>query len=104
MTTPLQGTAGWVPTRFGLIPRLGAIVAILAAEALLLSYLLQGDPFESLVGSAAVVLDLQRWLFRFMIAYAASFALLVYLRGRGTLDAITATGMEAPIRISWLVV
>jgi exosortase E/protease (VPEID-CTERM system) len=38
-----------------------------------------------------------------MIVYAASFALLVYLRGRGTLDAITATGMEAPIRISWLV-
>jgi putative transposase len=38
MTTPLQGTVAWAPTRFGLIPRLGAIVAVLVAETLLLSY------------------------------------------------------------------
>ncbi len=104
MTTPLPGTVAWEPTRFGLIPRLGAIVAVLVAETLLLSYLRQGVPLESLVGFAAAVDNLQRWLFRFMIAYAASFALLVYLRGRGTLDAISATGLDAPIRISWLVV
>ncbi len=104
MTTPLPGTVAWAPTRFRLIPRLGAIIAVLVAETLLLSYLIQGVPFESLVGFAAVVDNLQRWLFRFMIAYAASFALLVYLRGRGTLDAISATGLGAPIRISWLVV
>src|ERR1017187_3134721 len=104
MTTPLPGTVAWAPTLFGLIPRLGAIVAVLVAETLLLSYLIQGVPLESLVGFAAVVHNLQHWLFRFMIAYAASFALLVYLRGRGTLDAISATGLDAPIRISWLVV
>jgi len=104
MTTPLPGTVAWAPTHFGLIPRLGGIVSVLVAETLLLSYLRQGVPLESLVGFAAVVDNLQHWLFRFMIAYAASFALLVYLRGPGTLDAISATGLEAPIRISWLVV
>ncbi len=104
MTTPSPETVAWAPTRFGLIPRLGAIIAVLVAEALLLAYLRQGVPLGSLVGFAAVVDNLQHWLFRFMIAYAASFALLVYLRGRGTLDAISETGLEAPIRISWLVV
>jgi exosortase E/protease (VPEID-CTERM system) len=87
-----------------LIPRLAAIIAVLVAETLLLAYLRQGVPLESLVGFSAVVDNLQHWLFRFMIAYAASFALLVYLQGRGTLDAISATSLEAPIRIPWLVV
>ena len=87
-----------------MIPRLGVIVAVLAIEALLLSYLIQAAPIDTLVGFAALVYNFQHWLFRFMIAYGASFALLVYLRGRGTLEAISAAGIDAPLRISWLVV
>ena len=90
-------------TRFGLIPRLGVTVAVLVAETLLLSYLIRGVSLESLLGIAALVNNLEHWLFRFVIAYAASFSALVYLRGRGTLEAISATAFDLPVRIPWLV-
>lgn len=90
--------------RFGLVPRAGVIAAVSIVETLLLSYLIQNAPALSPTGAAAVVHDIQHWLFRFVIAYTASFAILLYLRGRDYLAAFSATATHAPVRILWWLV
>lgn len=92
------------PERFGLLVRLGVIVGVLAVEVLLISSLIQSAPLESLVGAARVVHAIQHLVFRFLIAYVASLALLTYLRGSDTVAAISATARDAPIRVQWFVI
>jgi exosortase E/protease (VPEID-CTERM system) len=92
------------PWRFGLVPRAGVIAAVSIVETLLLSYLIQNAPALAPTGLAAVVHDIQHWLFRFVIAYAASFAMLVYLRGGEYLATLSATAANAPVRIRWWLV
>jgi hypothetical protein len=70
--------------RFGLLARLLLAAAILAIETLLISGLIQSPALDTLTGAAKLTHDIQHWVFRFAIAYAGSFAILLYLRGSGT--------------------
>jgi len=88
-------------SRLSLIPRLGIIAAVLVVETLLVSYLIQKTPIDWLTGPARIVREIQHWLFRFMIAYAVSLAMLVYLRGADMLAAVSAAGINAPVRGAW---
>jgi hypothetical protein len=80
------------------------IAVVLVVEILLVSYLIQGTPIDWVTGPARIVRDVQHWLFRFMIAYAVSLAMLVYIRGTDTLAAVSATGIDAPVRGGWWLV
>jgi exosortase E/protease (VPEID-CTERM system) len=90
-------------TQLGLVPRIGIIAAVLIVEILLFSYLIQ-ETAHSSTDLAGVVRRIQHWTFRCMIAYAVSFAMLVYLRGTETLAAVSATAANTPVRIRWGVV
>jgi exosortase E/protease (VPEID-CTERM system) len=87
-----------------LLARLIVVILLLAIETLLISSLIQSPALDALTGAAKVVHDLQHWVFRFAIAYAGSFAILLYLRGSGNIAAASAATMDAPVRIQWLLV
>jgi hypothetical protein len=88
--------------RFGLPARLGIIAAVLAAEILVMSYLIQATPLDSVSGPAAVVRHVQHWLFRFLIAYAVSLAMLVYMRGAApAAGTVPDVRPDAAVRIRW---
>jgi exosortase E/protease (VPEID-CTERM system) len=91
------------PLRFGLLPRLVIIAAVLALETILLSGVIQRAPLDTLTGAAKFVHDLQHWGFRYVIAYAMSFAMLFYLRRAGAAGAdLSAMARDAPLRFAWL--
>jgi exosortase E/protease (VPEID-CTERM system) len=99
VNTPVPGIAS-APTRFGLTARLGIILAVLAAETVLASYFIQLSPLNSLLGGADVVHHIQHWLFRFIIAYGISLAMLAYLRAN-VYAAAAAAADQAPVRWGW---
>lgn len=99
MSTPVSGTAS-APTRFGLTARLGILVAVLAAETVLASYFIQLSPLNTLAAGAEAVHSIQHWLFRFIIAYGISLAMLAYLRA-GIYTAAAAAVEHAPVRWGW---
>ncbi len=102
MNTLAPGIAS-APTRFGLTARLGTLVAVLAGETVLASYLIQIS-VQSPPGSAAEALhSVQHWLFRFIIAYAISLAMLTYLRAHAYAAAAAAAD-HAPVRWGWVLV
>jgi exosortase E/protease (VPEID-CTERM system) len=78
-------------------------MALLAIETLLLSFLIQSPELDSLTGAAKLTHDIQHWAFRFAIAYAGSFAILLYLRG-ANITALAPAAEEAPVRVHWLLV
>jgi exosortase E/protease (VPEID-CTERM system) len=89
-----------VPARFpafGLPARVLVIACVLGVETLLLSYLIQGTPVMEARGLAAAVHSAQHWLFRFLIAYAASLAILIYV-GR---ERQYAAAAAAPVRLRY---
>ncbi len=88
-------------TGLGLYARLSVIAAVIVVEMLLASYLIQMTPVDLVVGPAHLVREVQHWLFRFLIAYAASLAMLVYLSGGATRSAVAAAGFHAPVRPVW---
>ena len=88
------------PTRFGLTARLGLIVAVLAGETLLASYFIQANFPSSLSHGAELVHTVQHWLFRFIIAYGISLAMLAYLRAP-VFAAAAAAADHAPVRPLW---
>ncbi len=88
------------PSRLGLNARLGIIAAVLVLETLVASYLIQATPIDLLTGPAATLRHVQHWLFRFLIAYAVSLAMLVSFRATA-LAAFSASGINAPVRIGW---
>jgi exosortase E/protease (VPEID-CTERM system) len=90
------------PGRLGLIPRLLVLAAVLAAETLLGSYLIQAVPVDTLTGAAAIVRNIQHWLFRFIIAYGACLVLLAYLRGPAFRAALSEAD-QAPVRPGWAI-
>jgi exosortase E/protease (VPEID-CTERM system) len=102
VSIPLQGIAS-EPVRFGLVARLGVIAAVLAVETLLASYLIQATSVDAVTGAAGIVREIQHWLFRFIIAYAVSLAMLVYLRGAAFTAVLAAAG-HAPVRMRWAIV
>jgi exosortase E/protease (VPEID-CTERM system) len=90
--------------RFGLLTRLLVAAALLAVETLLISGLIQSPALDALTGAAKLTHDIQHWAFRFAIAYAGSFAILLYLRGSGSIASVTTIAADAPVRITWLLV
>ena len=101
MNTETPGIAA--PTRFGLIPRLVVLAAVLATEILIGSYLVQATRIDVLHGAPEALRLVQHWLFRFIIAYAVSLALLASLRGAGLTAALRAAD-HAPVRLRWVMV
>lgn len=83
---------------YGLIPRCGAVSAVLVIETLLVSGLIQQAPLDALTGAAKHLHTVQHLLFRFCIAYGAFLAILTYLQGHARLAAISATAEVAPLR------
>ena len=104
MSAQLPDTSVLVQSRYGLLARLAVVAAFLGLETLLISALIQSQPLDALTGVAKFSHDVQHYLFRFIIAYAASFAILLYLRGGGGLSATSAAFRDAPVRMSWLFV
>jgi exosortase E/protease (VPEID-CTERM system) len=92
----------FAPFRLGLLPRALVAGVILAIEALVLSYFIQASLTDGSAGIAEAVHYAQQWLFNFVIAYAASCALLMYLSKPGTLASLSAIGTGVPIRWRWL--
>jgi exosortase E/protease (VPEID-CTERM system) len=86
-----------MPARFGLVARLVVCAAVLAVETLLASYLIQSTALDAVAGPAAVVRFLQHWFFRFVIAYAMSLGILMYLR-RGAFATLLTSADHAPVR------
>jgi exosortase E/protease (VPEID-CTERM system) len=102
VSTPLSNTAVFLPPRrSGLTWRLGVIAAVLTAETLLLSYLIQMTPIDWVTGPARVVRDVQHWLFRFIIVYAVCLIMLGYLRGAGSRSPESAAPLYSPSRGRW---
>ncbi|MGO9933749.1 MAG: exosortase E/protease, VPEID-CTERM system [Steroidobacteraceae bacterium] len=101
MNAPSSDTLN-LPPRFGLIQRLFIVAAVLAVETVLLSGLIQNAPLDSLTGAPKFIHELQHWVFRYIIAYAMSFAILLCLRSAGALAAMSAAARDAPIRVRWL--
>lgn len=91
--------------RLSFLQRLFILGAVLAVELLLLSGLLQSAAVDEFTHSAEftheIAHDIQHWLFRFLIAYTASFSILLYLRGMRSVGAAVA---NSPVRIVWLLV
>ena len=104
MNTPSSDTLPVTQTRIGLLPRLFIVIGFLAIETLLISGLIQDPALDDLAGAARTVHQVQHWAFRFLIAYAATFAILLYLRGSERLAAVKLAIEDAPTNMGWLVV
>ena len=70
MNEPSSGTL-FLDARFGLPARLLVVIALLAIETLFISGLMQSTPSDLSLEAARVTHQIQHWLFRFAIAYAA---------------------------------
>jgi exosortase E/protease (VPEID-CTERM system) len=86
-----------------LTARLGILMAVLAGETVLASYCIQAAPLDSLSDAAQVLHSIQHWLFRFIIAYGISLAMLAYLRTH-VYAAAAAAADHAPLRLSWALI
>lgn len=103
MNTPLPGILSVAERRFGLLARLLIVIGFLALETLLISGLIQEPSLDRLMGAAKLTHEVQHWAFRLLIAYAGSFAILLYMRGAGRNAAMSALIADAPVRMPWLI-
>ena len=103
MNTPLLGILPAAQWRLGLLPRLLIVIGFLAVETLLISGLIQSPQLMQLTGAARVTHEIQHWAFRFLIAYAGSVAILLYLRGAEGGAAVAANIAAAPVSMLWLI-
>jgi exosortase E/protease (VPEID-CTERM system) len=92
----VRGVAS-LPARFGLVARIVVFAAVLSVETILASYLIQATALDAVTGPAEVVRHLQHWFFRFVIAYAMSLGILMYLR-KGAFTALLTSADQAPVR------
>ena len=104
MNTALSQKLPVARKKYSLLARLAVAIAFLAIETLFISGLIQDPSLDELTGAAKLVHEVQHWAFRFLIAYAGSFAILLYLRGAQQLAEISATIEDAPINGWWLAV
>ncbi len=84
-------------------PRILTMAVALTVETVLLSMLIQATITE-LVGFAAAIHTIQHWLFRFLIAYAVSWCMLLCLRVGTGAFALSARPTDIPLRLRWLIV
>lgn len=84
-------------------PRIIAMAVVLTVETVLLSMLIQATITE-LAGFAAAIHAIQHWLFRFLIAYAVCWCMLLCLRAGTGAFARSARQTDIPLRWRWLVV
>ena len=98
MNQPGTQTLVTIPAGPGLPARFALIALVLSVETVLLSYLIQGTPVVEAVGLAKLVHTAQHWVFRFMIAYAASLAILVYTGRDRRFAESNAAAAGAPVR------
>jgi exosortase E/protease (VPEID-CTERM system) len=91
-----------LPARFGLVARIAVCAAVLTVETLLASYLIQATPLDAVAGPAEVVRYLQHWFFRFVIAYAMSLGILMYLR-KEAFATLFASADHAPVRARYAI-
>ncbi|MFI4890338.1 MAG: exosortase E/protease, VPEID-CTERM system [Steroidobacterales bacterium] len=89
--------------RFGIHARVITIAVALIIETVLLSLLIQAS-MKDTAGIAALVHGVQHWLFRFLIAYAACWVILLTLRPGTGLASTYGAQFLAPLRLRWLVV
>lgn len=80
---------------------MGALIAIWVAETLFLSYLIQATPADSLTGLPQILRTTQHWLFRFLIAYLVSVAILGYLRRSQGAVPVRTTAVAGRVRLRW---
>jgi exosortase E/protease (VPEID-CTERM system) len=104
VSTSLPDSARWYLPRLGLTWRIGVVAAVLAVETLLMSYLIQKTPVDSVFGPARVLRDVQHWFFRFLIVYAVSLTMLAYLRGGANRSAAPTSWTAIPWRSGLLAV
>jgi exosortase E/protease (VPEID-CTERM system) len=97
-----QSPPSW-QRRFVNGPRIVALAGLLTIETVLLSMLIQATITEP-VGLAAVIHSIQHWLFRFLIAYAMSWCMLLCLRAGPGAFAMSARQTDLPLRLRWLLV
>jgi exosortase E/protease (VPEID-CTERM system) len=97
-----QSPPAW-QRRFGIGPRIIAIAIALTVETVLLSMLIQAT-ITDLSGFAAAVHSVQHWLFRFLIAYAVSWCMLLCLREGMGVFARSTLQTDMPLRLRWLAV
>jgi exosortase E/protease (VPEID-CTERM system) len=88
--------------RFGLVARVAMWTSVLAVETLLVSYLIQATPLDALTGPALTMRYMQHWFFRFVIAYAMSLGILMYLR-KDAFAPLFASADHAPVRARYVV-
>ena len=86
---------------FGLRARITTIAVVLTLETVMLSMLIQATMTET-AGIATAVHGLQHWVFRWLIAYAVSWVLLVTLRGGSGLAQLQARYRTEPVRLRFL--
>lgn len=84
-----------------LAARVVAIAAIATVEIFGLSYLAQGSRGIVVHGAEEVVRELQHYLFRFLIAYAASLAMFAVLSGNSALRKALLEAVPARVRPVW---
>jgi exosortase E/protease (VPEID-CTERM system) len=97
-----QSLPAW-QRHFGIGPRIIAIAIALTVETVLLSMLIQAT-ITDLSGFAATVHSVQHWLFRFLIAYAVSWCMLLCLREGTGVFARSTLQTDMPLRLRWLAV
>ncbi len=93
----------FAPPPFGLGLRVGVIALVLIAETVLLSLLIQ-ETMVTPTGLAAIVHTVQHWLFRFLIAYGVSLAMLLVLRSGAYLAEVNAAAIGLAVRGRYLAV
>jgi exosortase E/protease (VPEID-CTERM system) len=104
VSTPLPDSARWYLPRLGLTWRLSVVAVVLAVETLLMSYLIQKTPVDSVFGPARELRDVQHWFFRFLIVYAVALTMLAYLRGGANRSAGPTSWTAIPWRSGRLAV
>lgn len=104
MNTHSSQTLPAAQKKFGLLPRLAIVIGFLALEAVLTSGLVESTLLDPRGGAAQLVHRAQYWAFRFLFAYAATLAILLYMRGKERLAAVTAAIERAPTNAWWLAV
>jgi exosortase E/protease (VPEID-CTERM system) len=88
-------------SRFGLLLRVGVLTALLCAEKVLLTRLVDVEHARSAVGFGALLHDAQHWGFRLLVAFLAAFAVFGWVARPAGLPLVDRAARAVPMRWSW---